>query len=88
MDIIYTFGFKLGELMGKGDSVGLGVLSLAIKDAGKTTNNITYQDFKIVMETHLAARLKKLQVPNSEKIITEMLALLKAKQSTFTMSAK
>jgi hypothetical protein len=85
MDIIYTFGFKLGELMGKGDSVGLGVLSLAIKDAGKSTSNISYQDLKSVIENQLSVRLKKMQVANNDKIITEMMLLLNAKQSAFTM---
>jgi hypothetical protein len=37
MNTVFTFGFKLAELLGQNDSVGLGLLSLAIKDAGKNS---------------------------------------------------
>jgi translation initiation factor IF-1 len=81
------FGFKLAELTGQNESAGVGLLCLAIKDAGKTIQDMNYQDYKNVFENHLPQRMEKMKIANKDQIIAELLKILNEKQSVFTMSA-
>ncbi len=87
MEILYPLGYKLAELTKQNDSVGLGLLCLAIKDAGKSSQDMSYQDFKEVFSDQLPKRLDKLKVPNRDQVVKEMMVLLSQKQSLFTMAA-
>ncbi len=69
MEILYLFGYKLAELIKQNDSAGLSLLCLAIKDAGKTTQQMGYQDFKEVFSQHLPTRLEKLKVTHRDQTV-------------------
>ena len=88
MNTVFTFGFKLAELLGQNDSVGLGLLSLAIKDAGKNSQTMDYQDFKDVIQNQLKARLRKAGVANTDYVADALLKYLNETQSLFTMSVR
>jgi hypothetical protein len=88
MNTVFTFGFKLAELLGQNDSIGLGLLSLAIKDAGKNSQQMGYQDFKDVFQNQLRARLKKANVTNVDQVTDALLKYLSETQSLFTMSVQ
>ena len=87
MDMLYLFGYKLAELIKQNDAAGLGLLCLAIKDAGKASRQMSYQDFREVFNDHLPKRLERLKVANRDQVTREMLNLLHQKQSLFTMTA-
>lgn len=87
MDPIYTFGFKLAELTNQKEFAGIGLLSLAIKDSGRSFNNLTYDDFRDVILNYLPKRLDAMRYPNRQNIISEMLKMLNQNQSIFTMAS-
>lgn len=87
MEMIYLFGYKLAELVQQNDAAGLGLLCLAIRDAGKNTHQMGYQDFKEVFSDQLPKRLEKLKVANRDQVVKELASLLSQKQSLFTMQA-
>lgn len=87
MDPVYTFGFKLAELMNKKDFAGVSLLCLAIKDSGKGYVNLTYDDFKNIFLTYLPKRLESLHVDNSQEIISELMKMLNQNQTIFTLSS-
>ena len=88
MNTVFTFGFKLAELLNQNDSIGLGLLSLAIKDAGKNSQEMGYQDFKDVFQNQLETRLNKTGVANVDQVTDALLKYLNETQSLFTMSAR
>jgi len=88
MNTVFTFGFKLAELLNQNDAVGLGLLSLAIKDAGKDSQQMGYQDFKDVFQNQLKARLKRANVSNIDQVTDALLKHLNETQSLFTMSVR
>jgi hypothetical protein len=88
MNTVFTFGFKLAELLNQNDSVGLGLLSLAIKDAGKNSQKMDYQDFKDVFQNQLKTRLRKANVANVDQVTDALLSYLNETQSLFTMSVR
>ena len=85
---VFTFGFRLAELLNQNDSIGLGLLSLAIKDAGKDSRTMDYEDFKSVFQNQLKARLKKANVTNVDQVTAALLKYLNETQSLFTMSVR
>lgn len=86
MNPVFTFGFKLAELTKQNEAATIGLISLAIKDAGKNPQQMGYQDFKTVFQNHLPKRLEKLNISDREKIIGQMLQYLGQQQSLFTMA--
>jgi hypothetical protein len=86
MNPVFTFGFKLAELTKQNEAASVGLISLAIKDAGKDPKEMGYQDFKVVFQDHLSRRLQKMNVADHEKIIGQMIQYLSQQQSLFTMS--
>lgn len=88
MSTVFTFGFKLAELLGQNDTAGLGLLSLAIKDAGKDSRKMDYKDFKSIFQNQLKARLKKADVTNVNQVVGALLKYLNETQSLFTMSVR
>lgn len=87
MSPVFIFGFKLAELTKQNEAASIGLISLAIKDAGKNAQQMGYQDFKSVFQDQLPKRLEKLNVPDREKIIGQMVQYLGQQQSLFTMTA-
>ncbi len=85
MEILCTFGFDLARRIKRDDAIGAGLIGLAIRDAGKDIRDISYQEFREVIRVQLAARLVCLGIADSDRVIAEMLQLLEAKQSLFTM---
>lgn len=85
-EAIYSFGFKLAELIGKNEVAGIGLLCLSIKDAGKDYHHMDYQDYKEVFQKHLFERLGKFKVADREQVVSQMLAFLNQKQSLLTMA--
>ena len=86
MEPVYTFGYKLAELTKQNESACVGLLCLAIKDAGKTTQQMGYLDYKEVIHNFLPKRLEKIKVANLDKVISDLEETLTQKQSVFTMS--
>ena len=88
MNPVYTFGSKLSEITHHSESACVGLICLAIKDAGKTTQDMDYQAYKTVFQDYLPKRLEKAQVSGGEMVIAEMVKLLGQNQSLFTMSVR
>jgi hypothetical protein len=86
MNPMFTFGFKLAELTKQNEAASVGLISLAIKDAGKDAKQMGYQDFKVVFQDYLSKRLEKMNIVDHEKIIGQMIQYLSQQQSLFTMS--
>jgi len=86
MNPVFTFGFKLAELTKQNEAASVGLISLAIKDAGKDPKKMGYEDFKVVFQDHLSSRLEKMHVPDYENIIRQMIQYLTQQQSLFTMA--
>lgn len=84
MNPVYALGFKLAELTKQKPSAGIGLLCLALRDAGKNTSDIDIQDFKDVFEHQLPVRLEMLQITNHEQIIGELSQMLAEDQSVFS----
>ncbi len=80
MDHIFTLGTKLGELTNVNSTRGIGLLCLAINDAGKDSQRMSYQDFKEVFENQLKKRLAESNVANREKVVAELTGLLRQVQ--------
>jgi hypothetical protein len=76
MNLVFTFGFKLAELTKQSEAASIGLISLAIIDAGRNPQQMSYQDFMIVFQYHLPRRLEKLNLPDCEKITGQMLQYL------------
>lgn len=87
MNQVFTFGFKLAELTKQNEAASIGLIGLAIKDAGKNPQQMGYQDFKTVFQDQLPRRLEKLNIADREKIVVQMLQYLGQQQSLFTMAA-
>ena len=87
MDPLYTFGYKLAELINQKEFAGVGLLCLAIKDSGREFKNLGYDDFKSVFLEYLPGRLNKLPPANRQLVITELMKTLNQHQSIFMLSA-
>jgi hypothetical protein len=87
MNPVYIFGEKLAELTQQNDAACVGLICLAIKDAGKDAKTMNYQDYKDLFQSHLPDRLAKMKIPNANKLSEELTELLNQKQSLFTMMA-
>ena len=87
MSPVFTFGFKLAELTKQNEAASIGLIGLAIKDAGKNPQQMGYQDFKVVFQDHLPKRLERLNISDRERIVNQMLQCLSQQQSLFTMMA-
>ncbi len=87
MDPIYTFGFKLAEILKQKEFAGIGLICLAVKDSGRTLDGLGYEDFKIVFQEYLPRRLQKMHFSNHEQVASEMLKTLNQNQSIFTLSS-
>lgn len=88
MDPLYTFGYKLAELINQKEFAGVGLLCLAIKDSGREFKNLGYDDFKNVIVEYLPKRLDKLQPAQRHQVISEMLKTLNQNQSIFVLSTR
>ncbi len=88
MEPIYIFGYKLAELTKLNEAASVGLLCLAIKDAGKTTKEMGFQDYRVVFQNHLPKRLEKVKIDNKDKVIADLVTMLNQKQSIFTMAAR
>jgi hypothetical protein len=88
MNPVFTFGFKLAQLTKQNEAASVGLISLAIKDAGKDPKEMGYQDFKSVFQDHLSRRLERMDIVDHEKIVGQMIQYLGQQQSLFTMSVR
>lgn len=88
MEVMYTFGFKLAELLGKGEAAGLGLLVLAVRDAGKNSQKLTYAEFSEILNVHLRRRMEKMNIVDRDRVIVELQQFLTEKQSLFAMVAR
>jgi hypothetical protein len=88
MEPVYIFGYKLAELTKQNEAACVGLFCLAIKDAGKTTQQMNFLDYKTVIQTYLPKRLEKVKIAYNDKVINELLTLLNKNQSVLTMSAR
>jgi hypothetical protein len=86
MNPVFTFGFKLAELTKQNEAASVGLISLAIKDAGKDPKEMGYQDFRMVFQNQLSRRLEKMNFADHEKIVGQMIQYLSQQQSLFTMA--
>ncbi len=87
MEMTSFFGAKLAELTGQNLYGCIGLVRLAIKDAGRDPDTqLNYEDFKRVFQDYLIKRLQVLNVSDPDGIVTELVVLLGDKQSLLTMS--
>jgi hypothetical protein len=82
---VVSTGLKLNELAEF--EVGTGVILLTLKDAGKSTQGVTYVDLREAMRVHLGGRLERYGIKAPERIVERLLAYLEDTQSVFTMAA-
>jgi hypothetical protein len=83
---VISAGLKLNDLVEF--EVGVGVILLTVKDAGKNAREITYSDLYEAVQRCLAKRLERYNVGNPEQIVEALLAYLRDYQSVFTMEAQ
>jgi hypothetical protein len=88
MNPVYTFGNKLAELTKKNNAACVGLICLAIRDAGKDPKSMNYVDFEEIFQQYLPRRLEKMKIGESEKVTEELMEFLNQKQSLFTMMAR
>ncbi|NHI94126.1 MAG: hypothetical protein EAX96_16670 [Candidatus Lokiarchaeota archaeon] len=87
-DIISFLGERLAEKINKSVMPTTGFIRLSIKDEfGEDIKikQLTYQQFRKVIENSLRKRLENIHVSNLDKIISDMLIELKNNQSLLTM---
>ncbi len=80
-----AIGLKLNALAGF--NVGPGVILLALKDAGRSAQNVSYSALYDTVQRCLGPRLKRYRVGNPQQIVDELLEYLRTYQSVFTLSA-
>jgi hypothetical protein len=83
---VVSAGLKLNELAEF--EVGTGVILLTLKDAGKSTQGVTYADLREAVQVHLGGRLERYGIKAPERIVDQLLTYLKDTQSVFTMAAR
>ncbi len=83
---VVSAGLKLDELAKF--EAGAGVILLALKDAGKKAQGITYAELRGAMRTHLGGRLGRYGIEAPERIVDSLLEYLTEYQSVFTMAAQ
>ena len=88
MEILYVLSFSLSQMLKMNDAQALGLFSLAIKDASKKMGALSYNDCREVIQGPLKSRLEKLNTPNVDKVIAELLKVLAQKQSLFVVAAR
>ena len=88
MDIIKHLGSKLAELVNISAPAARGLIKLAIKDEVgpfKPLNQITFNEFKIIIENSLKKRLENLEISTFELIIKYLVRELTDYQSLITI---
>ncbi len=85
-DWLVSAGLRLNELA-KFDA-GAGVILLALKDAGKKAQGITYAELRGALRNHLGPRLERYGIAAPERIVDAVLDYLTEYQSVFTMAAR
>jgi hypothetical protein len=83
---IEFFGEKLSKLTGKSSLACRGLLRFAIKDAGKDALQLSFSDFKNIIETYLSKRLESFNISNYKEIVGNLSQDLTKNQSVLTMA--
>lgn len=83
---VVSAGLKLNELAKF--EAGAGVILLALKDAGKKAQGITYAELRGAMRSHLGPRLERYGIEAPERLVDALLEYLTEYQSVFTMAAR
>ncbi len=87
MDPLYTFGYTMAKLTHQREFAAIGLLCLAIKDSGRGFKHLGYDDYKEVFENYLPKQLEKAQLADRDRVISELMKVLKENQSIFTLSS-
>ena len=87
MELINFFGLKLAALIGQNGAAGIGLLCLALKDAGLSHTQLNYHRLKITFEKYLPPRLEKAGLTDPEGVAIQMVSLLKESQSLVTLAS-
>jgi hypothetical protein len=82
---VISIGLKLNELAEF--EVGVGVILLTLKDAGKNTRGVSYQDLYEAVRLRLTTRLERYRITNPQTVVDALLKYLRDYQSVFTMAA-
>jgi hypothetical protein len=83
---VVSTGLKLNELA-KLES-GTGIILLALKDAGKGAQGVTFSDLYDAVQHHLPGRLERHAVGDPQAVVDGLLSYLRDYQSVFTMAAQ
>jgi len=83
---VVSAGLKLNELAKF--EAGAGVILLALKDAGKKAQGITYAELRGALQGHLGQRLARYGIETPERLVDALLDHLTEYQSVFTMAAR
>ncbi|MFW9936737.1 MAG: hypothetical protein ACFFD5_03765 [Candidatus Thorarchaeota archaeon] len=89
MEIINILGNGLANKISISPPAARGLIKLSIKDEigpFKPLELINYDDLKSTIQNSLKARLKNLQIFNTEMIISDLMDILNKNQSLITMA--
>jgi hypothetical protein len=89
MEIIRYLGDKLAEKMNISPPAARGLIKLSIKDElgpFKELYKINYNEYLTVLKNSFRERLMKLEIPNFEGIVNNMLKELELNQSLITIA--
>ncbi|MBN2371646.1 MAG: hypothetical protein JXO72_14280 [Vicinamibacteria bacterium] len=82
---VISVGLKLNDLAKI--NAGVGIVLLAVKDAGKNPLGLKYAELYEAVQQHLTPRLARYNIANQEQIVAELLKYLRDYQSVFTIAA-
>ena len=87
MDFMVILGQSLSESLNKPLYHCVGLIRLSIKDSCRNPDSeLTYQEYKEIIQVNLLERLQSLYVRNPEEVTSTLLKIINDKQSLFTMS--
>lgn len=78
------YGKELARLLGKPIPICSGLIRLAIRDSGKSINNIGLEDLLEIFSVQLYRRLESLRIPNYETLIENLTIYTINNQSIIT----
>ena len=86
MDVVNFLGPKLSVLIYKDVLPCKGLIRFAIKDAGKNSTLLTYNDINEIVNNELKIRLDQVNIPELDQVISQLNKIIIKNQSVFTMA--
>ncbi len=86
MNITSYFGETLAESIGITKNQASGLILQCIKDAGKESDDLSFEDLYAIFKNELKIRLERLSFDNVTAVVNNMIDELVKSRSLFTMS--